>query len=89
MTQNSLKLGVKDTYIKLIPKYTYFMHKLHRAINNFYLLYGAWNENARISSQNSSFSATAVSPVSFRRTGLCCRSLIDEGLAPIFSQNWS
>lgn len=41
MTQNSIKLGVKDTYIKLIPKYTYFMHKLHRAINNFYLLYGA------------------------------------------------
>ena len=31
MTQNSIKLGVKDTY----NKYTYFMHKLHRAINNF------------------------------------------------------
>lgn len=35
MTQNSRKLGVKDTYIKLIPKYTYFMHKLHRAVNHF------------------------------------------------------
>ena len=34
MTQNSRKLGVKDTYIKLIPKYTY-MQKLHRAVNNF------------------------------------------------------
>lgn len=34
MTQSSRKLDVKDTCIKLIPKYTYFMHKLHRAINN-------------------------------------------------------
>lgn len=32
MTQNSHKLG---TNIKLIPKYTYFKHKLHCAVNNF------------------------------------------------------
>lgn len=54
--------------------------------NCVYLLYGAWNENAKISSQNSSFSPIAESPVNFWSTGLCCRSLMDEGLAPISSQ---
>lgn len=54
--------------------------------NCVYLLYGAWNENAKISSQNSSSSPIAASPVNFWSTGLCCRSLMDEGLAPISSQ---
>lgn len=54
--------------------------------NCVYLLYGAWNENAKISSQNSSSSPIAASPVNFWSTGLCCRSLMEEGLAPISSQ---
>lgn len=54
--------------------------------NCVYLLYGAWNENAKISSQNSSSFPIAASPVNFWSTGLCCRSLMDEGLAPISSQ---
>lgn len=47
------------------------------------LLYGALNENDNNSSQNSLLSPTQVSPVKRWRTGLCCKSLNDDGLAPI------
>ena len=48
-----------------------------------YLLYGAWNENASKLSQNSSSFPTGTSEVNFWSTGLCCRSLMEDGLAPI------